>query len=53
MPHGLVDDPHVFVAIDTDGTVTLVAHRSEMGTGSRAPRMPMVMADEMGPTGTG
>ena len=46
MPHGVVDDPLVFVAIDTDGTVTLVAHRSEMGTGSRT-SIPMVMADEM------
>ncbi|WP_238368381.1 xanthine dehydrogenase family protein molybdopterin-binding subunit [Mesobacterium pallidum] len=46
MPHGLVDDPLVFVSIDSDGTVTLVAHRSEMGTGSRT-SLPMVMADEM------
>lgn len=46
MPHGVVNDPHVFVSIDTDGTVTLVAHRSEMGTGSRT-SIPMIMADEM------
>ena len=46
MPNGLVDDPLVFVAIDKDGTVTLTAHRSEMGTGSRT-TIPMVMADEM------
>ncbi|MGX0976241.1 isoquinoline 1-oxidoreductase beta subunit [Roseovarius sp. MBR-51] len=46
MPHGVVDDPLVFVSIDPDGTVTLVAHRSEMGTGSRT-SIPMVMADEM------
>ncbi len=46
MPHGLVDDPLVFVSIAPDGTVTLVAHRSEMGTGSRT-SLPMVMADEM------
>jgi isoquinoline 1-oxidoreductase subunit beta len=46
MPHGLVTDPHVFVSIDPDGTVTLVAHRSEMGTGSRT-SLPMVLADEM------
>ena len=39
-------DPHVFVAIDPDGTVTLVAHRAEMGTGSRT-SLPMIMADEM------
>lgn len=46
MPNGLVDDPLVFASIDTDGTVTLVAHRSEMGTGSRT-SLPMIMADEM------
>ena len=47
MPHGLRYDPHLFVAIDADGTVTLTAHRSEMGTGSRT-SLPMVIADEMG-----
>lgn len=46
MPHGVVTDPHVFVAIARDGTVTIVAHRSEMGTGSRT-SIPMVVADEM------
>jgi isoquinoline 1-oxidoreductase beta subunit len=47
MPHGTVSDPHVFVAIAKDGTVTIVAHRSEMGTGSKT-SLPMVVADEMG-----
>ncbi len=47
MPHGIVTDPLVFVSIDPDGTVTIVAHRSEMGTGSRT-SLPMVLADEMG-----
>ncbi|MEX0759662.1 MAG: molybdopterin cofactor-binding domain-containing protein [Tistlia sp.] len=46
MPHGTVADPHVFVAIAEDGTVTIVAHRAEMGTGSRT-SLPMVVADEM------
>ncbi len=46
MPHKTVTDPLIFVAIDSDGGVTLVAHRSEMGTGSRT-SLPMVMADEM------
>lgn len=46
MPHGVQANPLVFVRIAPDGTVTLVAHRSEMGTGSRTSR-PMVMADEM------
>src|SRR5262245_32146237 len=30
MPGGTVYDPHVFVSIAPDGTVTIVAHRSEM-----------------------
>lgn len=47
MPNGIVINPLVFVAIDPDGTVTLTAHRAEMGTGSRT-SLPMVLADEMG-----
>lgn len=47
MPHGIRYDPKIFVAIDADGTVTIVAHRAEMGTGSRT-SLPMVLADEMG-----
>lgn len=46
MPNGLKYDPKIFVSIARDGTVTLVAHRSEMGTGSRT-SLPMVLADEM------
>jgi isoquinoline 1-oxidoreductase beta subunit len=46
MPGGAVWDPHVFVSIAPDGTVTIVTHRSEMGTGSRT-SLPMVVADEM------
>lgn len=38
--------PNVFVGIDTDGTVYLVAHRSEMGTGSRT-AVPLMLADEL------
>jgi len=38
--------PSAFVGIDTDGTVYLVAHRSEMGTGSRT-AVPLVLADEL------
>jgi len=45
-PGGTVADPHVFVAIDPAGEVTIVAHRSEMGTGIRT-SLPMVVADEM------
>lgn len=46
MPHGWVDDPLVFVAIDEFGTVTIVCHRSEMGQGIRT-SLPMVVADEL------
>ena len=46
MPHGVVNDPLVFVSIEPDGGVTIVAHRSEMGTGSRT-SIPMIIADEM------
>src|ERR1700730_6548082 len=46
MPHGTVVDPRVFVAIASDGTVSIVAHRAEMGTGVRT-SLPMVVADEM------
>ena len=46
MPGGTVDDPLVFVSIAADGTVTLIAHRAEMGTGVRT-SLPMVVADEM------
>ncbi len=46
MPHGTVVDPHVFVAIAPDGIVTIVAHRSEMGTGVRT-SLPLVVAEEM------
>ena len=46
MPHGVVVDPRVFVAIAPDGTVTIVAHRSEMGTGVRT-SLPLIVAEEM------
>ena len=46
MPHGTVNDPHVFISIDPSGTVTIVTHRSEMGTGIRT-SLPMVVADEL------
>jgi isoquinoline 1-oxidoreductase beta subunit len=46
MPHGTVADPKVFVSIAPDGIVTIVAHRSEMGTGSRT-SLPLIVAEEM------
>ena len=38
--------PHVYVAVGTDGVVTIICHRSEMGQGIRT-TMPMIIADEM------
>ena len=46
MPHKTITDPLVFVQIAPDGTVTLVSHRAEMGTGART-NVPMVLADEL------
>lgn len=46
MPHGWRDDPLTFVAIDEDGTITVVVHRSEMGQGVRT-GLPLVVADEL------
>lgn len=39
--------PNVFVSIGSDNIVTLIAHRSEMGTGIRT-SLPMIVADELG-----
>ncbi len=38
--------PNLFIGLNPDGSVILVAHRSEMGTGIRT-SLPMVLADEM------
>src|SRR5882762_10009420 len=38
--------PSVYVAIDTDGTAYIVAHRSEMGNGVRT-ALPRIVADEL------
>src|SRR6516164_9795461 len=46
MAGGVVSDPHVFVSIDPSGLVTIVAHRAEMGTGSKT-SLPMVVAEEL------
>ncbi len=43
-PAGL--EPSLWMAIASDGTVTIVAHRSEMGCGSRT-ALPLVVADEL------
>ncbi len=39
-------DPAVWLSIAADGTVTIVAHRSEMGCGSRT-ALPIIVADEL------
>ncbi len=46
MPGGTINDPHVYVAIDPSGLVTIITNRSEMGTGVRT-SLPMIVADEM------
>jgi isoquinoline 1-oxidoreductase subunit beta len=38
--------PSVYLGIEPDGTVIIIAHRSEMGTGIRT-ALPMVAADEL------
>ena len=39
-------EPSLWMSIASDGTVTIVAHRSEMGSGSRT-ALPLVVADEL------
>jgi isoquinoline 1-oxidoreductase beta subunit len=46
MPHGLRDDPRLFLAIAEDGTVTFTCHRAEMGQGVRTGLM-LIVADEL------
>jgi isoquinoline 1-oxidoreductase beta subunit len=38
--------PNMFVGINSDGTVWIIAHRSEMGTTSRT-SVPLILADEL------
>jgi len=47
MPHGVVTNPHIFVSIDKDGIVSIVAHRAEMGNGAARTSLPMIVADEL------
>ncbi|SON55275.1 Membrane-bound aldehyde dehydrogenase [pyrroloquinoline-quinone] precursor [Hartmannibacter diazotrophicus] len=46
MPGGLKDDPHVFLSIADDGSVTLLCNRAEMGQGVRTGWL-AVIADEL------
>jgi isoquinoline 1-oxidoreductase beta subunit len=46
MPNGVRNDPHIFVSIDPSGLVTIIANRSEMGTGVRT-SLPLAVAEEM------
>ncbi|PZP01830.1 MAG: acylaldehyde oxidase [Pseudomonas protegens] len=46
MPHGWIDDPKVYVSIASDGSVTVICNRSEMGQGVRT-SLSMVVADEL------
>jgi isoquinoline 1-oxidoreductase beta subunit len=39
-------NPSMYVGIDSDGTVYIIAHRSEMGTTSRT-SLPLILADEL------
>ena len=39
--------PNVYISFNSNNEVTLIAHRSEMGTGIRT-SLPMIMADELG-----
>ena len=47
MPGGWVDNPNVFIHIDSEGAVTIVNNRAEMGQGIRT-SLVMVAADELG-----
>jgi len=47
MPHGVVTNPHVFVSIDKDGIVSIIASRAEMGNGAARTSLPLIVADEL------
>lgn len=47
MPNGVVSDPKIFISIDEDGTVNIIAARAEMGTGAARTGLPMIVADEL------
>jgi isoquinoline 1-oxidoreductase beta subunit len=47
MPNGVVSNPKVFISIGSDGIVSIVAHRAEMGNGAARTALPMIVADEL------
>src|SRR5262245_46045123 len=47
MPNGVVNNPKVFVSIGSDGTVSIVAARAEMGNGAARTALPMTIADDL------
>ena len=47
MPNGVVSNPKIFVKIGSDGIVSIVAHRAEMGNGAARTALPMIVADEL------
>jgi isoquinoline 1-oxidoreductase subunit beta len=47
MPNGVVNNPKVFIAIDRNGIVSIVAARAEMGNGAARTALPMFVADEL------
>jgi isoquinoline 1-oxidoreductase beta subunit len=47
MPNGVVSNPKIFVSIGTDGIVSIVAARAEMGNGAARTALPMIVADEL------
>ena len=47
MPNGVVSNPKVFISIGSDGTVSIIAARAEMGNGAARTALPMIVADEL------
>jgi isoquinoline 1-oxidoreductase subunit beta len=43
---GAALQPNVYLAVNTDGTIYIMAHRTEMGSGDRT-GLPMIVADEL------
>ncbi len=43
---GIAFSPNVYLTVNSDGSINIVAHRSEMGTGIRT-GLPLIVADEL------